>query len=436
MSLLPPVISEFDPLLESEGSIDPLGLQAAYERLADKILPAITVRMTRPRFLTAMAVGARVCEEWEEEDLAADGVTPAWLIFEWFVIESFVRSKSITTGGERIAGIQKVTTAIRDFGHLSAPAYLKTPKVFGFTGIFKRLAIAAGVLTDDFALDHAGYELVRAWEQDRDLAGFLDGREGAGAKFRNRLRVAVEQGMQRAATTAQNAAFWDELAGHLDPNTPGAKERGILYQVIRSGSLRDPCTSELVARLEERGSPISWVEEAGFLRTLPSRVPPELRSLLSAIDVYENLCRPVTDGFNLIRHLSAVSSNAPIGPKEFAGQDAARRLVPRVAESAHLASECQELLDREPAVRDLADHFRDTGKAEDLFERLVARHNKAQSDKPPHGKRAWLERSRGTAVIVRPAYGLPTMPEDPPPYVHDYRTPTLSRFLSDLGRFS
>jgi len=386
--------------------------------------------------LTAMAVGARVCEGWDEEDLAADGVTPAWLVFEWFVIESFVRSDAITTSGERIAGIQKVATAIQLFKHLSAPTYLKTPKVFGFTGIFKRLAIAAGVLTDDLALDHAGYTLVRAWEHVRDLNGFLDAREGAGARFRNRLRAAVEQGMQRGATTAQNGAFWDEIATHLDPTAPGPKERAALYEVIRSGSLRDPCTSELVAHLEKRGSTVSWAEEAGFLRSLPSGVPAELRSLLTAIDVYENLCRPVTDGFNLIRHLSAVSSHAPIGPQDFAQQDAARRLVPRIADSARVAGECQPLLDREPGVRVLADDFEDTSKAEDLFERLVARHNKAQSDKPPHGKRPWLERSRGTAVIVRPAYGLAALPEDPPPYVHEYRTPTLSRFLSDLGRFS
>jgi len=134
MPIRPPVLSDFDPVLESEGSIDPLGLQATYERLADKILPAITVRMTRPRFLTAMAVGAWVCQQWEEEDLAADGMSPAWIVFEWFVIESFVRSKTAATEGERIAGILKARRAIREHGHLSAPLYLKTPKVFGFLG--------------------------------------------------------------------------------------------------------------------------------------------------------------------------------------------------------------------------------------------------------------------------------------------------------------
>lgn len=55
-----PFSSEFDPSEEAEGSIDPLGLQPGYERLADRLLPAVTVRMGHPRFVTAMAVGACV----------------------------------------------------------------------------------------------------------------------------------------------------------------------------------------------------------------------------------------------------------------------------------------------------------------------------------------------------------------------------------------
>ena len=61
--LRPPFSSEFDPSEEAEGSIDPLGLQPGYERLADRLLPAVTVRMGHPRFVTAMAVGACICDE-------------------------------------------------------------------------------------------------------------------------------------------------------------------------------------------------------------------------------------------------------------------------------------------------------------------------------------------------------------------------------------
>jgi hypothetical protein len=80
-----PFSSEFDPSEEAEGSIDPLGLAPGYERLADRLLPAVTVRMGHPRFVTAIAVGSRLLDEWDDDAVAADGATPPWLVWEWFV---------------------------------------------------------------------------------------------------------------------------------------------------------------------------------------------------------------------------------------------------------------------------------------------------------------------------------------------------------------
>ncbi len=42
--LTAPVLSEWDPLEQGEGSIDPLGLAPAYERLADQVFKNVTVR--------------------------------------------------------------------------------------------------------------------------------------------------------------------------------------------------------------------------------------------------------------------------------------------------------------------------------------------------------------------------------------------------------
>lgn len=47
--------------------------------------------MSRPRFVTATAVSVDVCEGLEDK-LAADGVTPAYLVFEWLVVEEFIRA--------------------------------------------------------------------------------------------------------------------------------------------------------------------------------------------------------------------------------------------------------------------------------------------------------------------------------------------------------
>jgi hypothetical protein len=88
--VLIPYRSEFDPEIQGEGSIDPLGLAALADRLADWIFPGMTARMWRPRFLTAMAAASVIVEPFADA-LAKDGTTPPWLIFEWYYIEPIAR---------------------------------------------------------------------------------------------------------------------------------------------------------------------------------------------------------------------------------------------------------------------------------------------------------------------------------------------------------
>ena len=53
-----PALSEYDPPVAGEGSLDPMGLAAISDRLADQLAPGVRARMLRVRFVTAMAVGA------------------------------------------------------------------------------------------------------------------------------------------------------------------------------------------------------------------------------------------------------------------------------------------------------------------------------------------------------------------------------------------
>ena len=50
-----PEISAFDPPVAGEGSLDPMGLAALSDRLADLLVPGIRSRMQRIRFVTATA---------------------------------------------------------------------------------------------------------------------------------------------------------------------------------------------------------------------------------------------------------------------------------------------------------------------------------------------------------------------------------------------
>ena len=125
-------------------------------------MPAVTVRMGRPRFVTAMAVGACICERWDNDAVAADEITPPWLVWEWLLIEAFVRAEESLAEKSGFPGIQKVRRAVRSQRPVSSTAYLKTPTTFGFTGVFRRLAREVGILTEDGRLDEGGYELVTA----------------------------------------------------------------------------------------------------------------------------------------------------------------------------------------------------------------------------------------------------------------------------------
>lgn len=436
--LIAPFSSEYDPSDEAEGSIDPLGLQPGYERLADRLLPAVTVRMGRPRFVTAMAVGACVCERWDSDTVAADEVTPPWLVFEWFVIEAFVRAQEALSGLQGIPGSQKVSNAIRNGRPVSAPAYLKTPTVFGFTGIFRRLARAIGIVTEEGRLDDGGYELLTAWAKDQGLDGFVDASSGLGHELRERMRHVVKQGLEKGHTTSQAKYFWIELAQRLDPQRPGRNESRILLDRIltRSGPMEK--VGQLKDALIGQGGVEEREAEAPFLRQLSRRAGQDLKEVLTAIESYEVFGRVMTYAFDGLRYLSSQNGAAPIDAGDFAAtkeaKSAVRELGPAVAR-VRVHPKLLEWEREQPTLLQGVERFEAVRSEADLLEAVLDFHEQVQRAKPPSGKRSWFERVRQGKVVVRSGYALTEPPDPLGTYVHEYRIPTFSRFLSDLGAY-
>jgi hypothetical protein len=98
-----PAVTRLDPEVEGEGSIDPLGLAAVADRLAEAIVPGVTSRMSRPRLLTVVALGL-VFSSWLPER-GKDG-TPAYIVFEWLALLAFA-SMEDQIGLHRVQGILK-----------------------------------------------------------------------------------------------------------------------------------------------------------------------------------------------------------------------------------------------------------------------------------------------------------------------------------------
>lgn len=434
--LKPPFSSEFDPSEEGEGSIDPLGLQPGYERLADRLLPAITVRMGNPRLVTAMALGARVCEDWDTDAVASDGITPPWLVWEWFVVEAFVRAEDSQREVSGVPGTRKVRRALRTKRPVGATSYLKTPTAFGFTGVFRRLAVGIGILTDDGHLDDRGYELLAAWAKDQALAGIIDASTGDGHAFRERLRHAVGQGMEKGHTTWQSRDFWRELAQRLDPLAPGSNERKFLLDqiLLRAGQV------DMVVRLKDaliaEGGVGERQEEAPFLRKLSASAPADFKELLTAIDAYEAFGRAITDAFDGLRHCASINGGAAVGPQDFSATPAAKRSLAALAPSLARIREHPKLLEWEHdryGLLQAIELFETVHSSAELFDAVLNHHEHVQDNKPPNGKRTWFERSLPGKIVLRPGYVLPEASDGEGSYVHEYRIPTFSRFLGHLG---
>lgn len=435
MAIEPPFLSEFDQEAQGESGVDALGLQAIYERLADRVLPALTVRMSRPRFVTAIALGSVVCAEWGDDDVAKDGCSPPWMVFEWFVAESLVRCQDKLRDAQRIPGRRKIEAALRQKRAISAASYLKTASIFGFTGVYKRLAIGLGIVTDDLATDDQGCELIAAWERDQDMSGFREGRSGSGAELRNSLRRAVEQGMAQGRTVPLSSALYLQIAQLTEPTGAGRNEAQLLTNLLRRPKKEPEMADEIIAAIRKNGGLISRDQEPAFLRKTARGASDALGRRLNAIDSYEALCRPISDAFDLVRRISTKAARAPIGLSDVEGPMRKAGLVERVREGVRQVQADPVLLEWEPEVRSLTECFAAVVDTRTLFMAVLDRHEKAQKEKPPHGKLPWIEHLPREQVSVRAAYVLEN--DDPPPgYVHVYRTTSLSMFLDDLRRLS
>src|SRR5947209_3019706 len=120
-----PFLTEVDPEQAGEGSLDPLGLAPVADRLADEVARGVTARMSRIRFVTAIAVGALATETLGDA-VAADGVSPAYLAYEWLVVEALARDKYLPPPATlRVPGIEKARSVVARGVHMDSRSYLK-----------------------------------------------------------------------------------------------------------------------------------------------------------------------------------------------------------------------------------------------------------------------------------------------------------------------
>jgi hypothetical protein len=430
-----PFLSEFDPETKSEGSLDPLGTYSLADKLATKLIPGFRERMRRPRFLTAMAVGAVITREYEPEMLAADEISPPYQVYEWYVVQALVRKYKGTDKIVNLPGSEKATNAFNHNLPLNASRYLKTASVFGFHGVYRTLAAELDIIEEE-RLGEGGDRLVRAWEKDQNLPGFYEGSKGEGVNFKNLLSWAVKEAMNKGEVTrGWNWPHINAIAEHLNPSEIGVQEGKVLYELItlNKTGFRNIVIPALVDYLKQNPGQNN-VDEGRFFEHLLQISSGELIQLLQSIIAYEAFCRTLSNGFEEILYtLSQKNQATPVTELlELTAITEGTLLVSNQYSEALVSF--TDISDQHNFQNQFSD-FEQITTAQDFVEALLLHHHKVQHHKPPDGKLDWvLETTNGKWLIRSNYLRRNSLVQPEGTFVHFYRMNPLRTFLIDLKK--
>lgn len=437
-NLLTPLLSDYDPKTSSEGTLDPLGLFAIADSLALKLVSGVRERQSHPRFLTAIAVSAVVCSDFDEDIVAADNISEPWQVFEWYMVEGLVRTFGESDEILGLPGRDKAKRALNNNLPLSANNYLKTPSVFGFHGVYKVLAQNLDIVNDSWKLGANGYNLISIWEREHDSEGFHSKENGHGKTIRDQLSSAVKDGLQKGAV-ARSSGWngWTIFKEYLAPYRFKTKEIEAIREAltISSSDFRRQVIEFLVSNEGQK----VWIEtesERDFHEALNKKATLELRTLLDAIVHYEEFSRLLQDAFDDCLMLMT-QKKAKITTKELSMSKNVLTANSQVPELYHKVMDHLQPFNEDIRFSGLFSAFSVKTDAVSWVELLIEHHNKIQKNKPPNGKNPWFERFDDGSVVIRPGYrrdqgGSGELRR----YVHPYRTRPLLSFAKDLRMIS
>lgn len=431
-----PVLTVYDPITLSEGSIDPLGLYSIADRMGIRLAPGIRERQLHPLFLTAIAASAHICSSFDDERVASDGMSSPWQVCEWYIVEGIVRCAQSEADLVGLPGRNKAQDAIAEGNPISASRYLKTPSVFGFHGVYRLLARTLDVIDSYGNLGANGYELLVVWEREQEMRGFISG-SGAGRSFYDRMREAVDRGLQRGSTNRSGSwSGWSEIYHALRHTRRPEQESKLIGEwLTRNESL---ILEEVYRHLLSPEGKSLWQDTNGNERIFHDFVRRscsyELAELLEAISAYERFCRTINNAFYSMlvtlsnRQTGARSEDIAAAPHIIAAAE-------RTPEYYQAAAELLDVVSLGIDFEQTCSSFAERLAPASWVDTLIRHHERVQKAKPLAGKLPWIERSSNANIFVRPPYvQRPEMTfPDEERYLHMYRTNSLWSFAYDLG---
>jgi len=429
-SITLPFLSRYDPPGSGEGNLDPMGLYQISDQLAVALVPAVRERMNRIRFLTAITVGTTLVDGMREPDGYRDA--SPFLVWEWLVVQALIKSYGDDPELRGVPGSTVTARALRDQGYLDAAGYLKTPRIFGFHGIYKRLAIQLRLIDVNLGPGMDAGFLLDAWAKDRDYSSFKE----AGpltAPWVAALTRSLKATPPRANAT-WSVAEWKQLADAFHPDKVGRYERKVLTTLLlNNGDRQLGAFADLWALLPDIDEEES---NEAVLAKLGERAP-RWAPLLGAIEAYEGFARRLQDGFDALRTeaqqaggtgfpIRLVEQSSPFKNAVSGLAEAFRKTSQKLATGGPEASACQVLFEERFGK------FATLQSAEGFARLVLEHHDAVQRSKSAEGKRSWFDRSGVDVVHLRLPYRLADWEPRPDAYVHPYRVGPVARFMGDL----
>ena len=330
-----------------------------------------------------------------------------------------------------IPGIQTAAKALRGGGHLASRIYLKSPRALGLHGFYRRLARAVRILDEGGYLGENGIALVRKWERDRQLHGFVDG-EGEGGKVLDALRQDLEQGLSRSRSCLrERSRSGRALRRALTPSFPkgSSRERKELRRVLDEDEQRGETLSLLEAGMQTNKF---GDDEQPMARWIAAHGSSSLAASAQALLAYERLAALLSDAFELLLWSSTRSQMVPRTPSRLATERHGE-IADKLPEALHAVADAGISLGHQDQGRDeLVDSFDEVRSGTELVDAVLSRHYTVQEGKSRLGKRPWFERTeRGLAV--RPGYARNEEPASTSGFIHQTRLRNGCRFLSELA---
>jgi hypothetical protein len=428
--ILFPLLSDIDPATTSEGTLNPLGLYSIADSLAVKLAQGIRQRQSHPRFLTAMAVGSLICSNFDDDLIAEDGISEPKQIFEWYMVEGLVRTikdRKLISG---LPGIDKARQVLQDGVHLSASRYLKTPNVFGFHGVYRVLAKDLDIVDQYGHLGEKGNELVKTWEKEQKLEGFVDGKHNYYKILVKALKISLNTASVDRSSTWNG---WTFFGNHLTHTICGQKEAQIIWDALIDSDFRGQLINFLISEEGQQVLQNSGGSEKRFHKSLYDVANPELQTLIDAILAYEQFSRLLQDAFDDCLFLMTMKKGK-ISPIELSKSQYVKKASKKIPVIFKKTSDLLEPFEESLRFEETFSSFAEKTEPLHWVSSMLEHHYNIQKKKPPNGKSPWFERFDDGSFIIKPNYRRDMEGGQSDDYVHFYRTSTLLSFAKDLKK--